>query len=65
LTTFLTKNRSAWFEVVPLPDDQYEIVYKTEHHKAVLRFYWPDLMTTYHKAKALLGPTKQDEIEGE
>ena len=36
VTVFLTCQRSAWFEVTPLPNDEYKITYKDEHHKAVL-----------------------------
>jgi len=38
LATFVIQERSAWCEVEPLPDDEYMICYKLEHHKAVLNY---------------------------
>lgn len=35
IARFLIQERSAWYELTPLPDDEWEIVYKAEHHAAV------------------------------
>lgn len=37
MSDFLIIEGSAWFQVTPLPDDDYEIVYKPEHHAGVLK----------------------------
>lgn len=37
LAQFLIQDRSAWFELTPLPDDEYEVRYKPENHAAVLQ----------------------------
>jgi hypothetical protein len=36
LAKFLIRERSAWFEVTPLPDDEFSVVYQPENHRAVL-----------------------------
>jgi hypothetical protein len=36
VTHCLLAEKSAWCEVMPLPDDEYEVIYKSEHEVAVL-----------------------------
>lgn len=36
VTRYLLAEKSAWCEVMPLPDDEYEVIYKSEHEAAVL-----------------------------